>query len=295
MKYAFAIALALLGSAASAATPDETFVAERDAFIAKLNPPGDPVAPTDVASKDMERARTELAKRLRALIGPLNVKGFSGEGDYSVGSLFRGDMEFGVLDGLVFTKGKDTRLVVTTVGVAMPWIKSPDGFVDNNEAPKDLPSALKLDDFYTRATTNDAAASNMGELPVTKPAGVEFVHAMLSIRRQDIGAGPAEEMLIGAIVSPRVYILSAPIAKIKMMPACEKLFKDADAKADKMVADNEKSKARSDEAIGEESERVREQGDQAMRQCFAERVKSDSAFARLTRQAQDFVDALAAK
>jgi hypothetical protein len=295
MKYAFAIALMLLGSAASAATPEETFLAERDAFIAKLNPPGDPVAPTDAASKEMERARTELAKRLRGLIGPLNVKGFTGEGDYSVGSLFRGDMEFGVLDGLVFMKGKDTRLVVTTIGIATPWTKSPDGFVENGDAPKDLPTALKLDDFYTRATINDAAASNMGELPVTKPAGVDFVHAMLSIRRQDIGPAPAEEMLIGAIVPPRVYILSAPIAKIRMMPACEKLFKDADAKADKMVADNEKSKAKSDEAIGEESERVREQGDEAMRKCFAERVKTDPVFARLTTQAQDFVDALAAK
>jgi hypothetical protein len=294
MKYAFAIALMLLGSAASAATPDEMFLTERDAFIAKLNPPGDPVAPTDAASKDMERARTELARRLRGLIGPLNVNGFSGEGDYSVGSLFRGDMEFGVIDGLVFTKGKDTRLVVTTIGIAAPWIKSPDGFVDNNVAPKDLPSALKLDEFYTRATVGDAAVSNMGELPVTKPAGVEFVYAMLAIRRQDTVPGAAEEMLIGAIVPPRVYIVNAPIAKVKMMPPCEKLFKDADARADKMVEDNERSGNKS-ESVGDEAERVREQGDEAMRKCFAERVKSDPTFVRLTKQAQDFVDALAAK
>jgi hypothetical protein len=294
MKYAVAIALMLLGTSAFAATSDESFIAERDAFIAKLNPPGDPVAPTDAASKDMERARAELAKRLRGMIGPLNVKGFSGEGEYSVGSLFRGDMEFGVLDGLVFTKGKDTRLVVTTTGIAEPWTRSPDGFVENNDAPKDLPTALKLDEFYTRATIGDAAASNMGELPVAKPAGVEFVHAMLAIRRQDNVPGPAEEMLIGMIAPPRVYILNAPITKIKMMPACEKLFKDADAKADKMIADDEKAKSKN-EKIVEEAERVRDQGDEAMRKCFAERVKSDPAFARLTKQAQDFVDTLAAK
>jgi hypothetical protein len=295
MKYALAVALALLGSGASAATPDEAFVAERDAFIAKFNPPGDPVAPTDAASKDMERARTELTKRLRSIIGPVNVKGFSGEGEYSVGSLFKGDMEFGMLDGLVFKRGKETQLVVTTTAVAQSWIKSTDGFLEEGQAaPKDLPSALVLDDFYTRATSSDAAASNMGELPVTRPAGVDFAYAMLAIRRQDTGAGPAEEMLIGAIVPPRLYVLSTPIAKIAMMPPCAKLLKDAEAKADKMVADNEKSKTPNDN-VGDEAEKLRDQGDEAMRKCFAERVKSNPEFARLTKQAQDFIDGLATK
>jgi hypothetical protein len=295
MKYAFAVALVLLGSAASAATPDEAFLAERDAFIAKFNPPGDPVAPTDAASKEMERARTELAKRLRSLIGPLNVNGFSGEGEYSVGSLFKGDVEFGMLDGLVFKRGKETQLVVTTTTVAQSWIKSTDGLLEEGQAaPKDLASALVLDDFYTRATSSDAAASNMGELPVTKPAGADFAYAMLAIRRQDTGAGPAEQMLIGAIVPPRLYVLSTPIAKIAMMPPCARLLMDTEAKADKMVADNEKSKTPS-ETIGDEAEKLRDQGDEAMRKCFAERVKSNPEFARLTKQAQDLIDALAAK
>jgi hypothetical protein len=295
MKYALAIALTLLGSAAFAATPEESYLAERDAFIEKLNPPGDPVAPTDAASKDMERARGELAKRLRGVIGPLNVQGFSGEGDYSIGSLFKGDMEFGVLDGLVYAKRKDTRLVVTTTGLADRWFKSPDGlFTENGDMPKDLPGALMRDEFYTRATIGDAAVSNMGELPVTKPAGVEFVYAMLAIRRQDTVPGPAEEMLIGVIAGSRVYIVNAPIAKIRMMPPCEKLFKDADAKADRMVEDNEKSKTKNENVV-DEAERVREQGDEAMRKCFAERVKTDPAFARATKQAQEFVDALAGK
>lgn len=294
MKYTFAFALTLLATTAFAATPEESYLAERDAFIAKLNPPGDLVAPTDAATKEMEQARATLGKRLRGVIGPLNVKGFAGEGEYTVGSLFRGDMEFGVLEGVVFKKGKETRLVVTTVGLVEPWVKSKDGFLEDGDTPKELTAALKLDQFYTRATIGDAAVSNMGELPVTKPAGVDFVYAMLSIRRQDTVPGPAEEMLIGMIAPPRVYIVSAPIAKIKMMVPCEKLFKDADAKADKMVADNEKAKARN-EKIVDEAEKVRDQGDEAMRKCFAERVKSDPVFARLTKQAQEFVDTLAAK
>lgn len=293
--YPFAVALTLLSVVAQAATPEESYIAARDAFLAKFNPPGDPVAPSDAAAKDEERARADLLRQMRGVIGPLNVKGFSGEGGYNVGSLFKGDLEFGILDGLLFTKASEVRLVVTTTGLAERWIKSPDGLAaEDGAVPKDLRSALRLDEFYTRATSADAAVGSMGELPVTKPAGADFVFAMLAARRQDLFPVPASEMLIGAIVPPRVYILSAPTAKIRMMAPCEKLFKDASTRADKMLEDNETSANRK-ESVVDEGDRIREQGDAAMRKCFAQRVKSDPAFARLTNQAQDFVDALAGK
>ena len=280
--------------AAQAATPEESYVAARDAFIAKLNPPGDPVAPSDAVQKEEERARAELLRRLRGLIGPLNVRGFPGKGSYNVGGLFRGELEFGTLDGLSFTK-KDVRLVVTTTGLTVRWIKSPDGLATEGGAvPKDVRTALARDEFYTRATSSDAAVGNLGELPVAKPAGVDFVFAMLAARRQDPGPAPASDLLIGAIVPPRVYIVSAPIAKIRMMPPCEKLMKDAEAKADRMLETNEKSSDRK-ESVVDEAERLREQGDEAMRKCFGARVRSDPAFARLTKQAQEIVNALVGK
>ncbi len=102
-------------------------------------------------------------------------------------------------------------------------------------------------------------------------------------------------MLIGVIVPPRVYLVSMPIApKVKLMAACEKLLKDAEAKANRMFEANEKA-ANKSETVTDEMERVREAGDEAMRKCFATRVKSDPAFARLTKQAQEMVEALAGK
>ena len=74
-----------------------------------------------------------------------------------------------------------------------------------------------------------------------------------------------------------------------MMAPCEKLFKDADAKAERMFEANEKS-ANKNENVIDETERCREKGDEAMRKCFAQRVKSDPAFARATKQAQEIVD-----
>jgi len=297
MKYTLAIALTLLSSAAFAATPEENYLAARDALIAKLNPSAELKAPTDAESKAEEQARAEMLKLMRTVIGPLNVKGFSGEPTYNVGSLFKGDLETGILDGLAFTGAKNVRLVVTTKGLAERWIKSPDGLAaKEGEVPADLPRALTLDDFYTRASSADAAVGNMGELPVTKPAGTEFAYAMLTGRRQDLVPVPATEILIGAIVPPRVYVISAPIAKINVTATCVKLFKVAEKKADKIVNDNQKAaNKRDDEVVSEEAERVREQGDEAMRKCFAQNLKTSPAFAKLTKQAQEIIDTLVAK
>jgi hypothetical protein len=284
MKHALAAALTLFAVSAQAPSPEEAYLAARDAAIAKLNPPGDPPL-TDERIKQEERTRAELGKQMRTVIGPLNVKGYTGEGAYNVGSLFNGDMESGTLDGLLFTRSKDVRLVVTTTSLAERWIKSPDGLAaTKREMPKDLKGALTLELFYTRSSSFDAAVSYMGELPVTKPAGTEFVYATLSTRRQDIGVTPATEMLVGVIAPPRVYVVSAPIAPIKMMPACEKLAKDADARAGRM------QRAKSDAA-----EAVRQKGDADMLKCFAEQVKTTPAFARLTKKAQEIADGLVAK
>lgn len=130
---------------------------------------------------------------------------------------------------------------------------------------------------------------------MAKPAGADSVFAMLSARRQDFGAVAPDEVLIGVLAPPRVYLVSMPITpKVKLMPACEKLVKDADAKANRMFEADAKA-ANKSETVIDEMERVREAGDGAMRKCFATRVKSDPAFARLTKQAQEIVEGLVGK
>jgi len=97
------------------------------------------------------------------------------------------------------------------------------------------------------------------------------------------------------IAPPRVYIVNAPFgAKIRIMASCTKLWSDALAKADKLVEAYAKAENKS-ESAAEEPERVREQGDEAMRKCFATRVKNDPAFARLTKQAQQVADTVMGK
>lgn len=295
MKHFLVAAFTLMSAAALAGTPEENYIVARDDFIAKFNPPGDPVAPSDAMSKAEERARADLGRQLQALVGPSNVRGFAGAGAYNVGSLFRGDIEFGTLDGLTF-EAKDAQLIVTTDGLLERWVKSRDGLgtEEGAQPPADARAALRLDAFYTRAMSTDAAVSNYGNLPVTIPANAGFVHAMLASRRQDFGPAAPDEIVIGMIVAPRAYLLSVPLdAKLKMIPACEALWSEANAKADKMFDQNTTPEDR--EKIADEIDRVREQGDAAMRECFGERIKTDPAFAQLTRQAQDWIDRLAGK
>jgi len=291
-----AILTAVLATAASAAVPEEGYLAARDSYIAKFNPAGDAGTVSDAVVKDEERARADLAAKLRATIGPLNIKGYAGEGSLTIESLFKGDLGFGALDGLAFTAQPDANLVVTTRGLFERWVRDHKDWWGSalGNIPQDPVAAVKTEAFYTQAISADAAVSSFGELPVTKPADT-VAFAMLAIRRQDIGPAAPEEMMVSVVDGSRLYVVSAPIAAtVPLMPACEALWNEAQSKASK-VLDAYADSGRKDEKLFDEYNRVQEQGDAAMRQCFAERVRSDAAYGKLVKQAQDIVDQLTAK
>lgn len=294
MKQIFAVLLTMLSVTAHAASPEETYLAARDAFIAKFNPAKEPSPISDAMAKEEEQARADLTRQLRSIIGPLNVKGYAGDGEYAIDSLFKGDIGFGTLDGLSFSAPKDVNLVVTTRGLFERWVRDHKDWwgtsVDN--IPPDPIAALKTEAFYTQAISADAAVVRFAELPVSKPAGADAAYAMLVMRRQDIGPGSPDEILVGVLSGTRLFVVSMPSsAETKLMPACEKIWDEALAKSNKLL-ESSASSGNKDEKLFDEQNRMQDQGDAAMRQCFAERVTGDPAFARLTRQAQDTVDQL---
>jgi hypothetical protein len=294
MKLLLATLLAMLSLAAHAASPEENYLAARDAYIAKFNPSKDPAPVSDATAKEEERARADLTKQLRSIVGPLNVKGYAGDGEFAIASLFKGDIGFGTLDGLSFSAPKDANLVVTTRGLFARWVRDHKDWWSPSVAnvPSEPLAALKTEAFYTQAISADAAVARFAELPVGKPANAEAAYAMLVMRRQDIGPGSPDEILVGVLSGARLYIVSAPAsAEIKLMPACETIWDEALAKSNKLL-ESSSSSGTKDEKLFDEQNRMQDQGDAAMRQCFAERVTSDAAFARLTKQAQDIVDQL---
>jgi hypothetical protein len=285
----------LVSAVVYAAGPEESYLASRDAYIAKLNPPGRTGDIGDDVAKEEASAREDIERQLRAIVGPVKISGFSGEGTLNISSLLNGDIGFGVLDALVFDGAKDTSLVVTTRNLLDRWVADQKQLVGLGpaSAPGDVSAILKSDEFYTQAISVDAAVSNYGELPVTTPDGVVAVRAMLAAHRQDFGPIPPAEIFVAVVTGQRLLIVDAPVSvDLKMMPECEKLWNDAVAKADQLLREFAANE-RKDQKIADQAERAQSEGDEAVRQCFAGRIRNDAAFATLTRQAQYLVDMLA--
>lgn len=292
-----AATLAAMIVSAQAAPPDDAYLVAREAAIAKLNPNGDPGDITDAKSKQEAAARSALEKQLRTVVGAVAIKGFTGQGKLNLESLFKGDMGFGSLDALKFTSGKKTQLFVTNRPIFERWVKDHKDWWDNKveNIPQDPRTALKSEAFYTQAISSGAAAFSYGNLPVSKPDGADAVNAMLTSWRQDIGPGAPDDVVVSVLTPSRLFIVTTPVAaKIKLMPVCETFWTDAMEKSESLSKAYRDGGLKDDKLLDQQS-KTQEQGDIAMRKCFAEKLPSDAAFQRLVKQAQDIVDQLAAR
>jgi len=284
MKSTLAALLIAFPLAASAAGPEDAYVAARDAYTKKLEPldkpdPNPAHQSDDTFLKAQDAARADLEKQLRAIVGPVAVKGFTGAGKINLESLISGYEDFGKLDGLLFAGPHDkTQLVVTTTGLLDRWLKAHEKWWNENNVPRRVDAALKSDSFYTQAIGNGAAVMTYVQLPV--PTQAKPVAAMLVARAQDIGPRAPDELIVSAVRGGRLYVLSTPAAaEVTMIPACEQLWTAALKKAEKVQG-------------SDAAERVREAGDRALHKCFAERAKKESFFSAAMRQAQDFLGRL---
>src|SRR5262245_59238068 len=98
-----ATAMTLMAAAwaqAHAASPVQDYIAARDGHLKQFKdsaPGGD-----DPVTKAHDAALSDLATRLRPIIGPLQIAGFP-DSKANLESLSEVDMGFGLLDGLVYS------------------------------------------------------------------------------------------------------------------------------------------------------------------------------------------------
>ena len=174
--------------AASAASPEDDYIAARDKFIAQftLKEGAEIDAQTTAAE---ERARAELETRLRQIIGPSGVSAAPAQGKSNLETLITGDGGLGKLDALnLEMKGTAPR----SLRRARCWragSSSTRTWWNDNNVPQELDAALQSESFYTQAISTGASVARFAELPLTRPAGTGFADAMLVMQRQDIGAG----------------------------------------------------------------------------------------------------------
>ena len=129
---AIGIVLAVAAFAAArvhAASAEDTYFAARDAAIARIKAvdksvdPVDPVPPT-VIDLDNLGALPRSEQQMRAIVGPVTIKGMTGAPKINLDTLYEGDEGFGILDGMVYG-GLDakTRVIVTTDSVFRHWLR----------------------------------------------------------------------------------------------------------------------------------------------------------------------------
>jgi hypothetical protein len=291
----FIVSVLLMTSvSAYAASPEQAYIAARDAAIARLDKMTD--SASDDAIKGYKTAEAELTRMLVGIVGPVNVKGFKPTASMSIGSLLTGDMGFGTLDGLTFPTLDDKgSLLVTTEPLYKLWIAEhrssweSDTLTPPTDAVAEL---LHLLGFYASAISSDAALYKFGELPVTVPAGATAAVALLSARSQDLTPGQPESIIAALVIGNRLMIAEVPLkATVPAVPACTKIQKAAEARIS--AAETAYSATdRKDPALGLKLRKLEFETAKAFETCFSDKSKTQKSYQAAIAQAQALLAAM---
>lgn len=285
----------LLSLAAAAGTPEEDYVAARDAAIAKIKKLEEKKPDADVSKID-EKALADLERRLQAIIGDLAVKPYPAKGKIGFESLSDNEVGSGGLDGLRFVKGDDgPQLYVTTDGLAAKWLAKPEEWwTKKSKTPPSIDEALATDEFYTYAVGEDAAFSKTANLPIAKPEGATFAHALLGGWAQDIGPNPDQQIIVAIRKDGKIYIAEEKAKKFKPVAACDAVWKESETKADAIFKKYQDGGAK-DQKTFDSYTAAQEKGDKDYRACYAERTPKEAFFPALTEEAQAIANRFSGK
>ena len=182
-------------ASAAPLSPEDKYLATRDAAIKKLSPLYDAGALDDAATKAEAAAFTDLLAQMTAILKEPARKGF-GSAKLNIETFYKGDEGFGSLDGLRFDaelgksgekaggNGADGKyvepkahIIVTTQNLFERWLLAHKDWWDKgaSNVPQRIGSALKDESFYTQAISSGAAVINFNLLPMVKPATATFV------------------------------------------------------------------------------------------------------------------------
>lgn len=296
-RFACAVLLAAAFPAAALAGPaDDEYIAARNKAVATL-------AAADKAGKSDEElikldddARKDLEKRMTALLGPIQVKGFEGS-YFSPDTLIPGGMGSDSPDGIVLsTEDSSSFLFVAPEPVFLDWLKTrsteeyaPPAFKEG------IGPASGTDDFYTLTIGNDAAFSLYVSLPV-KAADGETVSAGLGMFSQDFAANQLPgTIVLTRVADGRVMVATADVDfDIPDLKDCDKVWDGFSAKAEALSKEVEKSKNEDDprwEQVGD----LQAEGSEAFRACFAKAAKDQPFFAKAVAQAETLLGTVRGK
>jgi hypothetical protein len=308
--------VAMLSSAGAAPpkpSPEDRYIAARDAAIEKFSPIYDAGKFDDTAKQAEEAAFADLKAQMSAILDEPDRKGF-GPAKLNIETFYKGDEGFGTVDGLRFDaemgetgekaggNGADGKyvepkahIVVTTQTMFARWLRAHKDWWDKgaSNVPQQIGSALKDESFYTQAISNGSAVVSFNTLPITRPASATFTHAFLAARTQDDIPNAADEVIVSALANGKVYIAEGSIAPKVQVAACTTIRADYNKRAE--AADDDFRFKKIDKKASDELGDLRQQGEDAYKRCFAQRAPQQPAFAKATGQAQALLAAAMGK
>jgi len=297
--------IGMLSSAdAASPSPEDRYIAARDAAIEKISKLYDEKSDQTAAEKAEASLRADLLAQMKTIVGDASRKGY-GSATLSLLSFYKGDDTFGALDGLRFEAllgengekagrngagGKYVEpkafVIVTTQPMFERWLRTHEEWW--NDKAKDLSqkmaTALKDETFYTTTLPNGSAMVSFGTLPIARPANATFAYAMLGARTQSDISNAADEVYVAALANGKAYVASSTIKPKVQVPACIAIRKSYDKKAEKAADDLQFN--RIDKEAYEKLGDFRQQGEDAYKKCFNERVAQQPSFVEATKQAQ---------
>jgi len=295
VQLAVVIVAAFVATSAAAATPEQAYIAARDAAIAKLKAAEDaePKNPTgDDDDKVIALDNQELAsleKQMRAIVGSLAIQGLDGKSAINLDTLNDGDEGFGLLDGMVYG-GVDakTRVIVTTDGLFRHWLQQHKNWADT-ALPQEPSAAIKDQDFYTQAVLTDAAIVRYADLAIAAPPGTGFAYAMLAARTQSDLPTQADEIFVALSRGGRVFVANTKeFQAVGPIAACETIRNN--------LAKRAADAANSDDAAAQDkANALSAQSETQFLKCFADKAPQQAGFPAAAKAAQALLDRLPAR
>jgi hypothetical protein len=286
----------LFSTFAGATTPEDLYIAARDAAIAKLKAAiqAEKRGPTDSYGANIlaidDQARAKLERQMLVIVGPVAIKGLKEKGTLNLDTLIEGDEDFGVLDGLLYASTDNkTSVIVTTDSMFQRWLLEHKNWwgKDRSDIPQEPAAAVKESAFYTQAVVTDSAIIRFAELPIRKPAGATFAFAMLAARTQSEIPAKADEIFVALAHGGRVFVGRTqsfdPVGPIASCDAIRaELVKKATEAARKPPPDGA--------ANSEEADSLSAQSEAEFLRCFAEKASRQENYAGAVRAAQSLID-----
>ncbi len=287
-----------------AASPEDRYIATRDAAIAKFSPVYDAGKSDDATTKAEDAVFADLKAQMAAILDEPARKGF-GPAKLNIETFYKGDEGFGTLDGLRFDSelgangekagqnGADGKyvepaahIIVTTQTLFARWLRAHREWwgKQSNNVPQRIGSALTDESFYTQAIPTDSAVINFNGLPIAKPASATFVYGFLGGRTQSDIPDAADEVFVSALAHGKVYIAYGSIAPKVEVASCLAIRAGYNKKAEE-ADDKFRSNAIDRKAYDKLSD-FRQQGEDAYKRCFIQHAPQQPSFAEATKQAQ---------